>query len=189
MSLLTSSMLGTICPKANVMLWLTKLQQAMDEFHIDTPLRIAAFMAQAAHESAEFTRTQENLDYSTAKRIVAVWPKRFTLESAKGYIHAPQKLANRAYAGRNGNGPEESGDGWNYRGSGIFQLTGKNNFSHIGSMLQIDIVGNPDWCEWIRLLLPVRHVHSGPISDSTRKLMLVISNESRSRSTDRQWKA
>ena len=86
--------------------YLNPLNAALDEFEINTPLREAAFLAQTAHESQNFSRLIENLNYS-AKRLTQVWPKRFpTLEKAQLYANNPEKLANFTYGGRNGNGPE-----------------------------------------------------------------------------------
>jgi putative chitinase len=98
-------------------------------FGLTTSARIAAFVAQAAHESARFTRTEENLHYSTASRIRAMWPRRVPTElEAQALCGKPEDLANRVYSNRLGNGDEMSGDGWNYRGRGLFQLTGRANY-------------------------------------------------------------
>lgn len=87
----------------------------------------------------------ENLNYTSAARIAKVWPSRFpSVASAKPYVRNPQKLANRVYANRNGNGDEASGDGWRYRGMGDTQLTGKENFARAGKKLGIDLVGKPE---------------------------------------------
>jgi len=111
---------------------------------IDTK-EIAAFVSQAAHESNGFTRLSENLYYSQASRLVEVWPSRFHDEaSALPYTRNPAKLANRVYADRMGNGPEESGDGWRYRGRGIFQLTGKDNYRACGDWIGVDLISDPD---------------------------------------------
>jgi len=105
------------------------LQAAMALHDISTQRRQAAFIAQAMLESARFTRLEENLFYTTPARIAAVWPSRFkSADEAAAYARNPQKLANRVYAGRNGNGDEASGDGWLFRGRGLFQLTGRANY-------------------------------------------------------------
>lgn len=106
--------------------FLSPLNDAFTEFEIDTPLRVASFMAQAMHESARFTHLRENLNYS-AQGLLAVFPRYFTPEEAQEYARQPEKIANRVYANRMGNGPEESGDGWKNRGVGIFQMTGADN--------------------------------------------------------------
>lgn len=111
---------------------------------IDTK-EIAAFISQAAHESTDFSRLSENLYYSDAKRIVKVWPSRFADEAAAlPYTRNPVKLANRVYSNRYGNGPEESGDGWKYRGRGLFQLTFLKNYLACGEWMGVDLVNNPD---------------------------------------------
>ncbi len=97
-------------------------------FGINTPLRLAAFLAQTDHESQGFTRTAENLNYS-AKALTATWPKRFPPAVAAQYAKQPERIANRAYADRLGNGNEASGDGWTYRGHGYIQITGKDGHS------------------------------------------------------------
>lgn len=105
---------------------LSNYDDLLNSFDIKTPLRKAAFYAQIDHESKHFTCFSENLNYS-AKRLIEVWPKRFTPLVAKGYEHKPESIANRVYANRLGNGNEASGDGWRYRGAGLIQLTGKDN--------------------------------------------------------------
>jgi len=125
--------------------WLDPLNAACLEFGIDTDERCAMFLAQAAHESAQFTRPRENLNYR-AERIVQVWPSRFrTPASAKPFEHRSEALGNKAYAGRLGNGNEASGDGFRYRGGGIFQLTGKSNYRDAGIALGTDLVAHPEW--------------------------------------------
>lgn len=104
------------------------LNQAMIRWDITTNSRIAAFLAQAAHESAELTQLEENLNYS-AEALLRVWPSRFTPDQAAACARKPESIANRVYSNRLGNGPPESGDGWRYRGRGIFQLTGRANYS------------------------------------------------------------
>lgn len=124
--------------------YLDPLNAALNEFEINTPLREAAFLAQIAHESGNFLRLVENLNYS-AKRLTQVWPKRFpTLEKAQPYANNPEKLANFTYANRNGNGPEASGDGWKYRGRGFIQITGRANYQSCSNGLGADFVGEPD---------------------------------------------
>lgn len=124
--------------------WLRPIQSACERFEINTPLRIAAFLAQCAHESGGFTRLVENLNYS-AEALMRVWPKRFpTMEIAMRYHRNPEKIANSVYASRMGNGPEESGEGWKYRGRGLKQLTGKSNYTACSRGLGADLVANPD---------------------------------------------
>lgn len=107
------------------------LKAAMALFAIDTPTRQAAFIAQCLIESAKFTRLEENLYYTTPERIRAVFPSRvLSLPDAATLARNPEALANRVYANKNGNGDEASGDGWLYRGRGLFQLTGRANYAN-----------------------------------------------------------
>ena len=104
-----------------------------------TPLRGAHFFAQCAHESGNFRFLEENLQYS-AEQLMKTWPRLFpTMEIAQQYDKNPQKIANRAYADRMGNGSEASGDGWKYRGRGAIQLTGRENYKAFA-----DFEGRPD---------------------------------------------
>lgn len=121
------------------------LNQAMAKWEIDTPDRVAAFLAQAAHESAELLRLEENLNYSAAG-LVQTWPSRFSLEAALHYERKPELIANRAYANRLGNGDQASGDGWRFRGRGIFQLTGRANYHEASWVICGDatLVESPD---------------------------------------------
>jgi len=124
--------------------WFSPLVSAMTEWSIDSPQRVAAFIAQVAHESKDFTRLEENLNYS-AKRLCAVWPARFpTLRAAQPYVMNSEKLANRVYSGRLGNGNASSGDGWRYRGRGLIQITGKSNYAACKKALDIDVTGSPE---------------------------------------------
>lgn len=111
--------------------WFEHIQAILPAYDIDTPKRLAGFLAQASHESSEFRVLEENLNYS-AEGLVKTWPSRFTVTSAKAYARKPEKIANSVYANRMGNGNEASGDGWKFRGRGIKQLTGKNNYSQFG---------------------------------------------------------
>lgn len=109
-----------------------------------TGAHLAQFMAQLDHESGHFTRVEENLRYS-AKRLRQIFPKYYKTDAeAQADEMQPQKIANRVYANRMGNGPPESGDGYKYRGRGLIQLTGKDNYKRFGSMVGMDLVGNPD---------------------------------------------
>jgi putative chitinase len=108
---------------------LEALEAVLPRYEITTAVRVAAFLAQCGHESADFTILQENLNYST-KGLMGTWPKRFTTEAAAApYNRNPQAIANRVYADRMGNGSEQSGDGWKYRGRGAIQLTGHDNYA------------------------------------------------------------
>jgi len=94
---------------------------------IDTPLRASHFLAQVAHESGDFKFKSENLNYSYSL-LIKVFPKYFNSANAQDYHRQPEKIANRVYANRLGNGNEESGDGWKYKGRGYIQITGKDNY-------------------------------------------------------------
>lgn len=104
------------------------MEAVLPRYEINTVDRVAAFLAQCGHESADFTVLQENLNYS-AKGLSATWPRRFVSESAaQPYHRNPEAIANCVYASRMGNGDEASGDGWKFRGRGAIQLTGRANY-------------------------------------------------------------
>ena len=127
--------------------WLDPLNHAMAEFGITTPARARMFLAQLAHESAGFAITEESLFYRGAERLRAVWPSRFGGKSdaeLARYLKNPHALASNVYASRMGNGDEASGDGWRYRGRGLIQLTGFNNYLAAAIALGIDFVVDPD---------------------------------------------
>lgn len=118
--------------------WYDALCQILPDYEINTPQRVAAFVAQCAHESGGFRFLQENLNYR-ATSLVKTWPRHFpTLDVAKQYERKPEKIANRAYANRMGNGDEASGDGWRYLGRGLIQLTGKNNYTFFAASVGIE---------------------------------------------------
>jgi putative chitinase len=137
--ILTKDQLAQIIP-GNPYLdhWYDALSQALPDYDISTPQRVAAFLAQCAHESGGFTAIKENLNYK-AESLVKVWPKYFNAGNANDYAHNQEKIANRAYANRMGNGPEESGDGYKFCGRGLIQLTGRSNYQSFADSLQIDI--------------------------------------------------
>ena len=113
------------------------------KFQIDSALRLAHFLAQCGHESGGFRLTKENLNYS-AKGLNGIFKKYFpTLESALPYERKPEKIANKVYGGRMGNGPESSGDGAKYCGRGYIQLTGKDNYTAFGKSIGEDVCANP----------------------------------------------
>ncbi len=126
------------------------LNLAMGEAEINTPLRQAAFIAQVAHESQGFSRFVENLNYR-ADRLLDVFGKYFTESEAQEFARQPEKIANRVYADRLGNGDEASGDGWRYRGRGFIQLTGKDNYREAGKSLHLDLVGQPELVEGLEI--------------------------------------
>ena len=113
------------------------------KFQIDSALRLAHFLAQCGHESGGFRLTKENLNYS-AKGLNGIFKKYFpTLESALPYERKPEKIANKVYGGRMGNGPESTGDGAKYCGRGYIQLTGKDNYTAFGKSIGEDVCANP----------------------------------------------
>ena len=124
--------------------WEAALNTTFDRFDISNPFRQAAFIGQAAHESGNFKMLVENLNYR-AETLMKVWPKRFpTLEFAKQYERDPKKIANSVYANRMGNRDEASGDGFRFRGRGLFQTTGHAGYYHAGQALGEDFVMQPD---------------------------------------------
>ena len=114
------------------------------KFQINTPLRLAHFLAQCGHESGGFRATQENLNYS-AKGLNGIFKKYFPTEAAATpYARQPQKIASKVYANRMGNGTEASGEGYKFRGRGYIQLTGKENYTAFGKSIGEDMTVNPD---------------------------------------------
>lgn len=125
--------------------WHEALSQLLPDYDIDTPQRIAAFVAQCAHESANFRILKENLNYRW-QSLRKTFPKYFpTDELAKQYERQPQRIANKVYANRMGNGPESSGDGWRYCGRGLIQLTGKNNYQAFADSLEMPVEEVPEY--------------------------------------------
>lgn len=113
-------------------------------FNINTPLRLAHFLSQCGHESGGWRAVRENLNYS-AKGLMGIFKKYFpTAALAAAYERQPEKIANRVYASRMGNGPETSGDGYKYRGRGYIQLTGKDNYKKFDATVPEDITADPD---------------------------------------------
>lgn len=141
--------------------WLDAIVATCQEFEINTDKRIAGFLAQTSHESGGYTMLTENLNYR-ATTLAACWPNRFAVigpdkkpkrdekgaliptKVAQSIAGKPELIANMVYSGRMGNGPAESGEGWKYRGRGLKQLTGKDNYARCGHALGVDLVGNPD---------------------------------------------
>ena len=141
--------------------WLDAIVETCVEFEINTPERIAGFLAQTSHESGGYTMLSENLNYKAAT-LAACWPNRFAVLEAdkkpkkdeKGKLiptavansiaGQPELIANMVYSSRMGNGPAESGEGWKFRGRGLKQLTGKDNYARCGTALGIDLVSSPD---------------------------------------------
>jgi putative chitinase len=143
----TPAQLRLILPQCrDVAFWSRELQNAVP-FGVNTAARWAAFIAQVAHESAQFTRLVEGLSYSV-RGLMTTWPQRFPTERvAQPFARNPERLANYVYANRLGNGPPESGDGWRYRGRGLIQITGKANYTTAGVALGLPLVAQPAMLE------------------------------------------
>jgi putative chitinase len=125
--------------------WHDALSQLLPDYDINTPKRIAAFIAQCSHESAGFKFLKENLNYR-AESLMRVWPRHFpNIEIARQYAHKQEKIANKAYANRMGNGDEASGDGWRYLGRGLIQLTGKNNYEAFAESIETPVEEIPEY--------------------------------------------
>ena len=140
---LTKDQLKQLLPKNPYLdYWYNALTQLLPDYEIDSPKRIAAFIAQCSHESGGFMVLQENLNYR-AVTLRKIFPKYFpTDEIANEYASKPNKqeaIANKVYANRMGNGDEMSGDGYRYRGRGLIQLTGKDNYSYFAGSLGISV--------------------------------------------------
>jgi putative chitinase len=135
---LTKEQLKQLLPKnPYINQWHNALSQLLPDYEINTAKRIASFVAQCAHESGSFVFLTENLNYK-AESLMKVFPKYFKdMATAKAYEKQPEKIANKIYADRMGNGNEASGDGWRYRGRGLIQLTGKTNYTWFAASLEI----------------------------------------------------
>ncbi len=121
------------------------LAAACARFEITSPARVAGFLAQCRVESADFTRLEENLNYTRAERILQIFPSRVkSLDDAARLVRNPRAMANRVYAGKIGNGDEASGDGWRFRGRGLKQLTGRANYADAAEALGRPYLEHPD---------------------------------------------
>ena len=126
--------------------WCEALNKILPDYDISTPARMAAFIAQTAHESGGYTALHENLNYQAAS-LCRVWPSHFNAGNADQYAHNPERIANRAYSGRMGNGDEASGDGWRVCGRGLIQLTGKSNYQAFADSVQMSIDDVPAYLQ------------------------------------------
>ena len=153
---LTQSKLGKILTSIReIEQWYIALSELLPKYDIDTKTRVSYFLAQCIHESAGFKRLQENLNYR-ATGLRKVFSKYFpTDELALEYEHKPEMIANRVYGNRMGNGPEESGDGFKYRGRGLIQLTGKNNYMSLSNDIKVPLESLLDY-----LVTPYGAIHS-----------------------------
>ena len=122
---------------------ISQIPSVFDKFEINTPLRLAHFLAQCGHESGGFKVVSENLNYGAAG-LQSIFKKYFTAESAKEYERKPEKIANIVYANRMGNGNQASGEGYKFRGRGFIQLTGKDNYTSFDKVVEDDIIANPE---------------------------------------------
>lgn len=144
MALITADRLRTFAPrgKAELIAALAAGAAAIEAACRPSPLVVQHFLAQIATETGGFTAIEENLNYS-AERLHAVWPKRFpTIDSARPFARNPEKLANKVYGGRLGN--TEPGDGWRYRGGGMLQTTGRENYRRAGHENDPEALRKPD---------------------------------------------
>lgn len=143
----TEEKLHHLVPRVkNISEWYEGVCDALPQYHINDVARVAAFIAQCAHESAGFTALSENLNYS-ADGLRKIFPKYFpTVELANQYARKPEMIANKVYASRMGNGPESSGEGYRFRGRGLIQLTGKDNYRRCSQFLFEDdtLLQQPD---------------------------------------------
>ena len=149
MSVLTLGQLKQMLPKnPYVADWHEALSQLLPDYEINTPQRIAAFVAQCAHESGNFMVLKENLNYRAAT-LRKIFPKYFPTDAiANDYatrLNKQAAIANRAYANRMGNGDESSGEGWKFCGRGLIQLTGKNNYQAFADSLEMNINDVPEY--------------------------------------------
>ena len=143
---ITMQQLLQILPSARPVagIFLPALNRAMARYKIDSPVRVAAFLAQVGHESGQLRNLVENLNYS-AEALVRTWPSRFTAVSAAACARQPEKIANIVYSGRMGNA--RPGDGWRYRGRGLIQLTGRANYAAAGAGLALPLEEKPELLE------------------------------------------
>lgn len=119
--------------------WCDTFNNHIEKYDINTPLRVAALLAQCAYESGDFINLYEDLNYRP-ETLMHLWPSKFpTLMVADEYKMQPQKIANYVYANRMGNGNESSGDGWKYRGRGLIQLTGKSLYTNFANYLKVSV--------------------------------------------------
>ena len=144
--ILTKGQLAQLIPgNPYIDYWYHALEQALPDYDINTPQRIAAFIAQCAHESGGFRALKENLNYR-AVTLRKIFPKYFpTDELANAYAGKQEMIANRAYCDRMGNGPESSGDGWRYAGKGLIQLTGKDNYTRFAESIETPVEQLPEY--------------------------------------------
>lgn len=144
----TEEKLAELIPNAayGVGTWFEELSELLPVFDITSPARVAAFIAQTAHESGGYVHLKENLNYS-GDALCRVWPKHFNAENKDHYNRNPEAIANRAYRNRMGNGDEDTGDGWQFRGRGLIQLTGRNNYTAFAESAEITVEEAAEYLE------------------------------------------
>jgi putative chitinase len=144
--ILTQAQLAKMIPgNQYVAEWYEALEQLLPDYDINTPQRVAAFIAQCAHESGGFKAIKENLNYR-AVTLRKVFPKYFPNDDiANAYAGKPEMIANRVYGGRMGNGDEHSGDGFRYCGRGLIQLTGHDNYQAFADSLEMEVTDVPEY--------------------------------------------
>ncbi|MEW5729718.1 MAG: glycoside hydrolase family 19 protein [Pseudomonadota bacterium] len=155
--MLTADILRAALPAArptDLARFANPLAEGCAEWGIETPLRLAAFLAQIAHESGQLRTLAENLNYS-AEALLRVFPRHFDPAQAAAYARQPERIGSKVYANRMGNGDEASGDGWRYRGRGLIQVTGKANYAACGTALGLNLIAQPELLEQ-----PVAAAHS-----------------------------
>lgn len=123
--------------------WYPSIMDSVHQYRLTSEKEVLYLIAQMAYETSLFRRVREVMNYTTPERILAVFGKYVMPGEAKLFVRQPEKLANRVYANRNGNGPESSGDGYRYRGGGGIMLTGKANYRRYGSACNADMVHEP----------------------------------------------
>ena len=146
--MITSDLIKTAFPKIKLPVeeFVSILNKILPEYDINTKERIVGFLAQTGHESGGYTKFVENLNYG-AEGLCSTWPKRFpTLASAKPYARTPEKIGNKVYCDRMGNGPEASGDGWKYRGRGLIALTGKSMYQNFANYINKPLSECVEYC-------------------------------------------
>ena len=144
-----SAALRAAAPGVDQSVWLEPLSTALLRCNVWTPRRVAAFVGQCSVEAGtDFHEVGENLFYTTAARLRAVWPSRFATEAdAAPYLRAPEMLANHVYAGKLGNGDAASGDGWRFRGGGLLQLTGRAEYGAFGTARGMSAEAAVSWVQ------------------------------------------
>lgn len=178
---ITPEVLRAVAPRAHPVVAkqiIQNLQGWAAGFGLGSDDEVLQFLAQLLHESSGLTDFEENLSYSTSKRIAQVWPSRFTEVSARPFVRNPKGLANKVYANRMGNGSEASGDGYKFRGRSGLQATGRAMYQKVSELLKFDFVNNPDALadpKWvlpgslaIARILKLGEVHS--FRDDTKRL-------------------